>query len=139
MKENLPGMCTAGIHVLYSTRWTVKADALASIIQNFEALQKTWVAAVEVACDTETKVRIRGVSAAMKTFDFLFGAVLGKINLRHSDNVSRTFQQRTVSGAGQQVAEMTVDTLKSICNDPSFELFWTRVSQMASNLDDEEP
>ena len=87
MKGNLPGMCSTGIRVLCPTRW---ADALTSILQNFVALQETWEEAVEVVCDTEMKVRIHGVSAAMKTFDYLFGAMLGEIILRHSDNLSRT-------------------------------------------------
>lgn len=139
-KETLPGMCITGIRVLCPTRWTVRADALTSILQNFEALQETWEEAVEVVCDTETKARIRGVSAAMKTFDFLFGVMLGEIILRHTDNLSRTLQQRSISAAeGQQVAQMTFGTLKSLRNDLSYDLFWTKVNQTAFNLDVNEP
>ena len=136
MKENLPGMCSTGIRVLCPTRWTVRADALTSVLQNFEASQETWEEAVEVVCDTEMKARICGVSAAMKTFDYLFGAMLGEIILRHSENLSRTLQQHSISAAeGQQVARMTIGTLKSLRNDQSFELFWTKVNQTTSNLD----
>ena len=140
MKENLPGMCSTGIRVLCPTRWTVRADALTSVLQNFEASQETWEEAVEVVCDTEMKARICGVSAAMKTFDYLFGAMLGEIILRHSENLSRTLQQHSISAAeGQQVARMTIGTLKSLRNDQSFELFWTKVNQTTSNLDVNEP
>ena len=65
----------SGIRVLCPTRWTVKATALASIMSNFETLQSTWEKAVDVVQDTETKARIRGVSAMMNTFDYLFGNI----------------------------------------------------------------
>ena len=65
-----PGVC-----VLCPTRWTVRADSLASIICNYEALQSTWEEAIEVARDTETKARIGGVAAQMKRFDFLFSVM----------------------------------------------------------------
>lgn len=46
----------------------MRADALDSIMSNFETLQSTWEKAVDVVQDTETKARIRGVSAMMSTF-----------------------------------------------------------------------
>lgn len=72
----MPG-CGSGIRVLCPTRWTVKADALAIIMQNFNALQCTWDEAIDVVGDTETKARIQGVSSMMSTFDFLYGNILG--------------------------------------------------------------
>ena len=60
-----PGVC-----VVCPTRWTVHADSLASIICNYSAIKSTWKEAIDVARDTETKARIGGVSAQMKTFDF---------------------------------------------------------------------
>ena len=68
-----------------------------------------------MARDTETKARINGVSAQMKTFDFLFGVVLGEILLHHSDNLSKTLQKKTISTAeGQQVGRMVIDTLHGL-------------------------
>ena len=42
-----------GIHVLCSTCWTVRAEALASIAENYEALQLTWDTARNAVRDTE--------------------------------------------------------------------------------------
>ena len=105
LKENLPGSTATGIRVLCPTKWTVRADSLASILENFQALQETWQESVEVAHDTETKARIGGVEAQMNTFDYLFGTMLGHMVLRHTDNLSRALQDKGLSAAeGQQVA-----------------------------------
>ena len=42
------GHHTPGIRVLYPTRWTVCANALASILSNYEVLLDTWDEAVDV-------------------------------------------------------------------------------------------
>ena len=129
-----------GIRVLCPTRWTVRAEALASIISNFACLQGTWEEAVEVVRDTETKARIRGVSAVMNTFDFLFGCMLGEMILKHPDNLSSTLQNKSLSAAeGQCIAQMTIGTLKSVRSDNSFDLFWQKVNSKASELDIGEP
>ena len=94
--KSVCGSNSPGIRVLCLIRWTVGAEALASIISNFGCLQETWEEAVEVVRDTETKARIRGASAAMNTFDFLFGCMLGEMILKHSDNLSSTLQNKFV-------------------------------------------
>ena len=77
----------------------------------------TWDEATEVVKDTESKARIQGVRAQMKTFNFLFGSVLGEMVLRHTDNLSRTLQDKALSAAeGQQVADMVVRTLQTLRN-----------------------
>ena len=139
VKQDMPGT-SSGIRVLCPTRWTVKADALASIMSNFEALQITWEEAVDVVSDTEVKARIRGVSAVMSTFDYLYGNVLGEMLLKHADNLSSTLQHKTISAAeGQQVAQMTVQTLRSLRNEASFDLFWLKVNKIASDFGVGEP
>ena len=62
-----------GIRILCPTRWTVRAEALSSISENYEALQLTWDEAMEATRDTEMRARIGGVSAQMQKFNFLFG------------------------------------------------------------------
>jgi len=78
----------------------------------------TWEEALEVARDTESRARIQGVHAQMQTFEFLFGAVLGEMILRHTDNLSRTLQSKSFySAEGQQTADMVVCTLESMRED----------------------
>ena len=60
--------------------------------------------------------------------------------LRHTDNLSRTLQHGHVSAAeGQVVATMTMSTLASLRNDERFDLFWEKVTKMATERDVDEP
>ena len=135
LKESVSTDKTPGVRVLCSTRWTVKANSLASVVANYETLQRTWEKAVTVVKDTETKARIRGVSAQMKTFEFLFKNMLRELILKHTDNLNGTLQHKCMSAAeGQKIAQMTTDTLKLLRNDESFDLFWEKVNNTASIL-----
>jgi len=97
------GYNSPGIRVLCPTRWTVNADALASIIDNYTVLQNTWDEAVDIVTDTDSKARINGVAAQMVKFQFLFGVVIGEMILKHSDNLSRTLQKKTISASEGQL------------------------------------
>ena len=61
-----------GVRVLCPTRWTVKADSMKSIIQNYEVLMEVWDKACEIIKDTQTIARIRGIASQMITFDFFY-------------------------------------------------------------------
>lgn len=51
-------------------------------------------------------------------------------------NLSRTLQNKSLSAAeGQQVAQMTIQTIKSVCSDESFDLFWEKLDDTAKSLD----
>lgn len=113
---------------------------LFSIISNYSALLSTWDEAIEAVKDTESKARIQGVKAQMKTFDFLFGVTLGEMVLRHTDNLSKTLQDKSFSAAeGQQVANMVLLTLQALRDVDSFDLFWNKVTTSAESLEVEEP
>jgi hypothetical protein len=76
----------------------------------------------------------------MKSFNFFFGASLGQLVLRHSDNLSRTLQATSMSAAeGQKIARMTLSTMQSIRSDEMFALFWSSVKKRASDLNINEP
>ena len=83
---------TPGFRVLCPTRWTVRADSLLSVIDNYTALQSTWEESLESRLDTEVKARMVGVKTQMETFSFFFGVCLGERILRHADNLSKTLQ-----------------------------------------------
>ena len=128
-----------GLRVLCPTRWTVRADSMQSIIQNYSVLQELWDKAVGTIHDSDTIARIRGVAAQMQSFDF-FGLVLGESLLCNTDNLSKTLQKKEFSAAeGQLTMEQRKRTLMSIRNDDSFDLFWEKVNSMASDLDVSDP
>ena len=104
-----------------------------TVLKNNEVLQSTWQEASSITSDSEMKARIGGVPASMETFDFIYGAMLGEMVLKHSDNLSSTLQHKSMSAAGgQEITRMTMQTLESLRNDQSFNLFWTKVNQFAS-------
>ena len=101
------------LRVLCPTRWTVRADALASILSNYEALFELWDEAMAVATDSETKARLIGVATQMKSFDFFFGCTLGEKILRHT--VSKPLQTVNISAAdGQKNVMRTAAVLQSL-------------------------
>ena len=66
--------------------------------------------------------------------------MLGELILRHTDNLSRTLHHKAFSAAqGQGNARLTVQTLKSLRNDESFNLFCSRVCSTAESFAVEEP
>ena len=62
---------TPGVRVLCPTRWTVRAEALQSILNNYAVLQELWVESLDKVKDSEMKARILGVASQMKTFSYL--------------------------------------------------------------------
>ena len=123
IKEEMePG--SPGIRSLCPTRWTVRADAMQSIIKNYKILQELWEQAADVARDTETIARIQGVVSQMKTFEYFFGLVFGEMLLRHVDNLSRTLQKPCSTSEGWSIADMTRRTLQKMRSEENFDLFW---------------
>lgn len=131
-----------GIRVLCPTRWTVRGESLGSVIANYAALQETFEESIDTVTDTGVKSRLIGVSAQMKTFNFLFGILLGELILKYSDNLSRTLQNVNISAAeGQEVAALTLSTLRSIRSDEMFDLFWEKTQRLreANGVDVDPP
>ena len=59
LKEQMPNN-SPGIRVLCSTRWTVRTQALHSILANYELLQILWDGSLEIVKNTEMRSRIQG-------------------------------------------------------------------------------
>lgn len=134
------GSTTVGIRTLCPTRWTVRAEALQSILSNYELLQTLWEESLEFVQQAEMRSRIMGVSVCMKKLDFFFGVVLGELLLHHSDNLSKTLQAPCLSAAdGQKIIAMTVQTLQSLRENDKFELFWSNTLKKANDLGIDDP
>ena len=136
--ELQPG--TPGVRVLCPTRWTVRADALRSVLDNYAVLQELWQLSYDESKDTEIRARIQGVAAQMDTFKYYYAATLAEMVLRHTDNLSKTLQREGISAAqGQQVAELVKKTLESLRADTHASSFWKCVTTKAAKLDVSEP
>ena len=134
--EDVPG----SIRRLCATRWTVRAKSMQSIIDNYQKLKALWEWSLEEYKESERKIRIEGMQARMKKFDFFFGLTLGAQILTHADSLSATLQmQDLLACEAQELAKMTVKTLNSVRNDESFKLFWQTVLQESKSRGVNEP
>ena len=114
LKEGLSEK-SPGIRILCLTRWTVRAQALKSILDNYQVLLRLWDESLDIVKEHDMRGCILGVSTCMMTYDFFFGVVLGELLLRHSDNLSKSLQTTQMSAAkGQEVATMTIQALLSL-------------------------
>ena len=139
LKEEI-GSDAPSIRTLCPTRWTVRAESLASIVANYKDLQGLWEEALMVTSDTEMKARIRGIASQMGTFQFLFGLLLSEMILRHTDKLSKTLQNPELSSTeGHEIAILTVKTLQRVRLDSDFDLFWEKVELRRVQLDVGEP
>ena len=101
----------------------MKAECLDRILSNYKVLYVLWEESLDYVKETDMRSRIIGVQACMRSFDFLFEAMLGELLLRHTDNLSKTLQSPEISAAdGQVVAAITVKTIQSLRTDENFGL-----------------
>ena len=122
------------------TRWTVRANCLNSVIENFDDLQDLWEWSIQNTTDTEMKARIRGVSYHTREYSYCFGLHLAHTILRNSDNLSKTLQATQLSAVeAQTIARATVQTLQSLRSEDQFDLFYEKVNQFAEAHDISSP
>ena len=69
------------VTLFFPTRWTIRADCLNAVTENYDQLQELWEWSLQNSNDTETKARIRDVSAHTKTFAFCLGIHLAHLIL----------------------------------------------------------
>ena len=104
---------TAGFRTLCPMRWIVCAASLKSVSENYEVLFALWEESLESLLESDIKARVIGVQAQMRTFNFLYGVSLGARILAAAE--------------GQQIAKLTLDVLKRMCQPEQFHLFYKRV------------
>ena len=115
-----------GFRTLCPTRWTVRADSLASVRINYATLQNSLDSFSEMASrDMEMSAKVNGIASQLEKFEFLFGVMLGEKVLQQADNLSRTLQKKELSASeGYAAACLTCDTLLGMRNDDTFQKFW---------------
>ncbi|XP_062502108.1 zinc finger MYM-type protein 1-like [Corticium candelabrum] len=139
VKEEI-GSDAPAVQTLCPTRWTVRAESLASILANYDKIQVLWVTSLHKTSDTEIKARIQGVASQMQLFRFFFCLILSEMILRHTDRLIQTLQQPKLSSVeGHELAMLTVKTLESLRNDENFDMFWLTVEKKRILQNTDEP
>ena len=131
---------TMGIRAFCPTRWTMRGDAIASIIENYGVLKQLWDESLETKLEPDIKGRIIGVKAQMSQYQLVFGLLLCKKILLITDNLSKTLQKESLSaGEGQELAKLTLQSLKNMRSTDSFDLFFSLVEKVRHQTGCEEP
>ena len=142
LKESIGDPASTGVRTFSNTRWTVKAKAIKSILDNYLLLIQTFETNLEESRNSmqfEMKSRIEGIINAMYKFETFFGLKLTYFVLRHTDNLATQLQSSTLSAAdGYNMAMATVSTLENEQTEEKFENFWIEVNEMASKIGVEE-
>lgn len=98
LKEEL-GETSTSIITFSSTRWTVKAKSIKSILDNYTLLIETFELDVKESksMPLEMKSRIKGIIYRMEKFQTYFGLKLAYHILRHTDNLATKLQKRDLN------------------------------------------
>ena len=103
-------------------------------------LQALWEEAIEIVANSETRARLIGVKIIVETFLYFFGLVLGERILKHTDNLTKSLQNPSLTASEvQQVAELTCQTLERIRTAEAFDLFWKNVMLLQKQKGVNEP
>ena len=101
-----------GFRVLCPTRWTVRAESMKSILDNWVALQQVWDESLDGNLEPEIESRIFGVNSQMTTFDCFYGVTILQLVLRDSDNLSKTLQKSSLTSCQRkEIADLTLQTI----------------------------
>ena len=76
----------------------------------------------------------------MKTFNYFFGVNLGILLFGYVDNLATALQGVEKSAMeGQELAKMTVGTLRGLRSDAGFETLWGLIERRRASLNVEDP
>ena len=82
------------------------------IIDNYCLLLKLWDECLKESLDAETRSRIIGCKAQMKTFNFFFDLCLSQRHCSLTDNLSKILQKEKMPAvSGQRLASLTAKTI----------------------------
>ena len=75
------------IRLLCPTRWTLRAKALHSILNNHKRIQEwlTWCADSTYISEPDSRARANGFLKRIKSFNFMYGLKLSMMVLDHID------------------------------------------------------
>ena len=129
-----------GFRVLCLTRWTVRAESMESILDNWVASQQVWDESRDGNLESEIKGRIIGVKSQMNTFNYFYGVTTLQLVLRHIDNLSKTLQKSSLTFCqGKEIADLTLQTINSLRSESEFELLCQKTVQQAEVLQVAQP
>jgi hypothetical protein len=112
----------------------MRADAFDSVHKNYESITAT-LGEISANDCTESGSHASGHLQRLRKFDFLFGLLLCKNLFGPCDELSSALQRQDISAAEmKRCVSLTIDHLKSLRTEASFNEFWESVEKEALSL-----
>ena len=126
-----------GFRVLRPTRWTVRAESIKSILDNWVTLQQVWDESLDGNLEPEIKGRITGVKSQINAFNYFYGVIILQLVLRHSDTVLfKTLKKSSLTSCqGKEIADLTLQTINSLQSKSKFEILLQKMVQQEAVLE----
>ena len=108
-------------------------------MDNYEALLEIWEQPLKENLDFDTKSRIENCKNQMKLFKFYLGLNLSQRLYPITINLSKTLQQvmltKMFALRGNELADLTVQTLENMRNEHDFSLLHKNIKVLASKVE----
>jgi len=124
---------------LCPTRWTVKGDAMQSVLDNYEAVL---LCLEEIAQEDKAEAgsKASGLSNIFTKFDTFCGLHIGALVFQQAEQLSRLLQKKSlVASAAKAAAQVLISSLTGMRSEHFFHNFWLKITQQAIDLKLEHP
>lgn len=122
---------------LCPTRRTVRTDAVAAVLTNYEALCAT-MNEVNQTCRDENAFKAGGFARQLQQFQTFFGLQLCQVIFAPTEQLSRTLQKKDISiQEAREAARVTESFLGSQRSDDKYNRLYDRVVMESSSITDE--
>jgi hypothetical protein len=124
---------------LCPTRWTVKGDAMQSVLDNYEAVL---LCLEEIAQEDKAEAgsKASGLANIFTNFDTFCGLQIGALVFQQAEQLSRLLQKKSlVANAAKAAAQILISSLADMRSEHFFHNFWLKITQLAIDLKLEHP
>lgn len=115
---------------LSDTRWSCRAEALNSILLNYEVIIKTLeeISETDISCGPEATSLLKNIC----DFEFVFCLVFLKDVMTHTNILSKYLQSINMNYAAViSMSTQTINIFKEMRSDKKFDEMWDKVIEMA--------
>lgn len=127
------------IKPLCPTRWTVRADSMQSVLNNYSAIMLT-LDTVSSTVKSQSGSKAAGLYRSFHRFSTYFGLKLGISVFDRAEKLSKLLQSEHLTATAAKDAALTlVSSLRASRSDKQFDIFWTEITAEAKTLDVDDP
>jgi hypothetical protein len=120
---------------LCPTRWTVRADALSSILENYEVLIETMEEIRSTPGPSDVTSKAGGILFNLLRFSTLFSLTVGTETFSVTDFIATKLQAKdTDARTAQDLFEICITHLAALRSDEKFSELWQKLQSKSASL-----